>query len=103
MPGQPNELPRLYLPAEVAEALRCSTWWVMEQVRKGRFPHEEIAGGYRFTAEQYATIVRRCEAIPGEDPPAVQPEPAALPTVTAGLEARVPRRLRRIPPIDSAA
>ena len=40
-----------YTAAEVASALRCSTWWVKDQARRRRIPHCWVAGSYRFTAE----------------------------------------------------
>jgi excisionase family DNA binding protein len=49
---------RLYRPAEVAELLGCSEWWVKEQARKRRIPYSRIGGSYRFTAEHLAEIVR---------------------------------------------
>ncbi|MGW7356543.1 excisionase family DNA-binding protein, partial [Streptomyces sp. NPDC054802] len=51
-------LTRLYRPAEVADALGCSEWWVKEQARKGRIPFTRTGGGYRFTAEHYQEIIR---------------------------------------------
>ncbi|ROP32840.1 hypothetical protein EDD30_5789 [Couchioplanes caeruleus] len=106
MTGTPSGLPRLYTPAEVAEALRCSTWWVQEQVRRRRFPHCEVAGGHRFTTEHYAAILRLCEVLPAEEAPPIRPQRGAVPPVetpTAGLRARVPRRLRGLAPTDVAA
>lgn len=105
MSGTPDGLPRLYTPAEVAEALRCSTWWVQEQVRRHRFPYEAIAGGCRFTVEQYVTILRLCQVLPAGDVSADPPVNPVAPDVPAsvGLRARVPRRLRGVTSIDSAA
>jgi hypothetical protein len=101
MPGTPNELPRLYTAAEVAEALRCSKWWVQEQARRGRVPcYGDVAGGFRFSAEHVATILRLRERRPAEPVPAVEAEwvKAAAPVVAAvepvRLVARVPRRAR---------
>jgi hypothetical protein len=108
MPGTPSELPRLYTAAEVAEALRCSTWWVQEQARRGRVPHCKVAGAPRFTAEHYAAIVRLLERQPAADP-LVAPVRQAVPTAAAvkasssGLRARVPRRLREMSSADEAA
>ena len=108
MSGTPHGLPRLYTAAEVAEALRCSTWWVQEQVRRGRVPYCEVAGGCRFTAEHYAVIVRLLERLPREEyqqtsPGQERPVVSASEMPTAGLQARVPRRLRNVPSIDVAA
>ena len=106
MTGTPPALPSLYLPAEVAAALRCSTWWVMEQVRRGRFPYCEVAGGYRFKAEHYESILRLVEKLPPEELPSAwkeRPAIAAVEAATGGLQARVPRRLREVSPINPAA
>src|SRR3954452_919888 len=99
MSGTVSELPRLYTAAEVAEALRCSTWWVQEQVRRGRVPYCEVAGSCRFTAEHYAVILRLLERLPHEEfrHASVRQERSVFPASelpTAGLQARVPRRLR---------
>ena len=102
-----SELPRLFTAAEVAEALRCSTWWVQEQARRGRVPYCEVAGGYRFSAEHYAAIVRLLERQP-TDPACSDPvdwrggrgtsssdvDIAASPI---RLQARPPRRSRQAP------
>ena len=108
MPGTASGLPRLYTAAEVAEALRCSTWWVQEQVRRGRLPYCEVAGGCRFTAEHYDVILRLLERLPREDVADVsagreRPVHPATEVPTAGLQARVPRRLRDIPSTGVAA
>ncbi|GIE93320.1 DNA-binding protein [Paractinoplanes rishiriensis] len=106
MTGTPPGLPRLYTAAEVAEALRCSTWWVQEQVRQRRFPYEEIAGSCRFSAEHYAVILRVCEVLPAEElPTPVREVLPVLPgeALTGGLRPRVPRRLREVPTRTNAA
>ena len=69
-------------------------------------PFCEVAGSYRFRAEHYAAILRLLEIWPEEQIP---PTPAQKPVRVAAeesaghLQARVPRRLRQIPPIDTAA
>jgi hypothetical protein len=108
MPGKPSELPRLYTAAEVAEALRCSTWWVQEQVRRGRVPYCEVAGGPRFTAEHYAAILRLLERQPADQALAApvrqaRSVAAAVEVGSGGLRARVPRRLREMASVDEAA
>src|SRR4051812_33771446 len=108
MSGTASDLPRLYTAAEVAEALRCSTWWAQEQVRHGRVPYCEVAGSCRFTAEHYAVIVGLLERLPREEFPHVsasqgRPAFSASEVPTAGLQARVPRRLRDVPSIGAAA
>ena len=55
-----------YRPAEVAEMLRCSEWWVKEQARRRRVPFCWIGGGYLFTEEHVAAIVRLFEVRPTE-------------------------------------
>ncbi|MEH1055888.1 helix-turn-helix domain-containing protein [Micromonospora sp. CPCC 206171] len=96
-----------YRPAEVAEMLRCSEWWVKEQARRRRIPYCWIGGSYLFTEEHIREILRLFEVRPSgpsaratvrssrrtvgkEDVPVVQ------------LSARVPRRARRAAP-DTAA
>jgi Helix-turn-helix domain len=101
MTGTPGDLPRLYTAAEVAEALRCSKWWVLEQVRKGRIPcYGDVAGGCRFSAEHVAAILCLRERRPIEPAPAPEAEwrkaatPADFVAEPARLVARVPRRAR---------
>ncbi|REE62413.1 excisionase family DNA binding protein [Streptomyces sp. 3212.3] len=100
--GQKNDaLPPTYSPAQVAEALDCSQWWVKEQVRRRRIPFIRSGSGYRFTrthveeifhileerpdqvntSENKVTSARRRKVVPF-DAPAVQ------------LRARRPRRAR---------
>jgi hypothetical protein len=108
VPSIASELPRLYTAAEVAEALRCSTWWVQEQVRRGRVPYCEVAGSCRFTAEQYAVILRLLERLPREETSYVPARRersvhSASEVPIAGLQARVPRRLRGVSSTGAAA
>jgi hypothetical protein len=56
--------PVYYRPAEVAEILRCSVWWVKEQARNRRIPFSWIGGGYLFTAEHIVEIVALFERRP---------------------------------------
>jgi hypothetical protein len=98
MLGTPEGLPRLYTPAEVAGALRCSKWWVLEQARRRRVPYCWVAGAYRFTDEHVA-LVRLCEVQPIEAEalaPVARPwrPPAGSASPSAALIARVPRRVR---------
>ncbi|WP_329148408.1 helix-turn-helix domain-containing protein [Streptomyces sp. NBC_01456] len=73
-------LPHLYRPAEVAEALGVSEWWVKEQARKGRIPFTRLGGGYRFTADHYAEIISVFEERPRRaSAPAPEPVPAQVP------------------------
>lgn len=92
----------LHRPADVAAMLLCSEWWVKEQARKRRIPFAWIGGGYRFTDEHVAEIIRRAEVLPddGGRAPVVVVEarreapPAAVEPVTR-LRARTPRRALR--------
>ncbi len=93
----------LHRPADVAAMLRCSEWWVKEQARKRRIPYAWIGGGYRFTDEHVAAIIRAAEVLPGDAGPAQvaaapsrrpRPEPVAVEPVTR-LRARTPRRALR--------
>ncbi|MFF4650916.1 helix-turn-helix domain-containing protein [Streptomyces sp. NPDC001380] len=93
----------LYRPAQVAEILGCSEWWVKEQARRRRIPFSRIGGGYRFTADHLAEIIRIFEerpaaaaghggdVLPGTRSPQRAPRSAA-PVVR--LTARPPRRAR---------
>ena len=91
-----------YRPAEVAQMLRCSVWWVKEQARRRNIPYAWIGGSYLFTAEHIAEIVRRFEVQPTDDGPAI-PTPRRSPEQPSGVEAgqstarliaRQPRRKR---------
>lgn len=92
----------LHRPADVAAILRCSEWWVKEQARKRRIPYAWIGGGYRFTDEHVAAIIRAAEVLPGAVAPAAipvpvrrpEPAPAVVEPVTR-LRARTPRRARQ--------
>ncbi|MFC4515391.1 helix-turn-helix domain-containing protein [Streptomyces ehimensis] len=75
-------LPHLYRPAEVAEALGCSEWWVKEQARRRRIPFTRVGGSYRFTAAHFVELVAVFEERPlwglGSVPRSL-PEPAVVP------------------------
>ena len=93
---------RLYRPAEVAELLGCSEWWVKEQARKRRIPYSRIGGSYRFTAEHVTEIVRLHEVQPAHTAPTGKParrtpqlHVADAGQPTTGLRARPPRRTTR--------
>lgn len=90
-----------YRPAQVAERLPCSEWWVKEQARRRRIPFCWIGGGYLFTEEHITAILRRFEvqAVDGEASvsamPAPRPRPPAQPAESSvTLRARPPRRAR---------
>ncbi|MFF2352475.1 helix-turn-helix domain-containing protein [Kitasatospora sp. NPDC058115] len=103
MPKTQNGLPPLFLPADVAEAIGMSEWWVKEQARRGRIPFTKPGRSYRFTADQFAEIIQLYETRPAPPPenrlgaattqarmsPRRAPEPASAPV---RLRARVPRR-----------
>lgn len=56
-------LPRLFRPAEVAEALQQSENYVLMQCRAGRWPHCRVArGAIRLTAEDFARVIELCRA-----------------------------------------
>jgi hypothetical protein len=61
-----TDLPQLYSAADVAQALRCSEWWVKEQACRGRIPFTKPGGSYRFTVEHVAEIMRIFERRPAE-------------------------------------
>ncbi|MEV7182694.1 DNA-binding protein [Kitasatospora sp. NPDC093102] len=64
MPKDRGALPPLYYPADIAKAIGMSEWWVKEQARRGRIPSTKPGRAYRFTAEQFAEIVRMYEVRP---------------------------------------
>jgi len=109
MTGPASTLPVLHYAADVARVLRCSKWWVEEQARHGRIPYSRIGGGYRFTDEHVAEIVRIFEHRPGDQPAALpaprravqRPDDSDGSTVVY-LKARTPRRARTAG-IDRAA
>ncbi|MGW0559961.1 helix-turn-helix domain-containing protein [Streptomyces sp. NPDC003016] len=106
----PVALPHLFRPAEVAEALGCSEWWVKEQARRRRIPFVRSGGGYRFTAEHFAEIICVLEERPlrnqgpaTEEGAAPQRRRTKQPAPTAGLRAKRPRRAVRSDSSASAA
>ncbi|MEV6972074.1 DNA-binding protein [Kitasatospora sp. NPDC093806] len=106
MPKDRGALPPLYYPADIAKAIGMSEWWVKEQARRGRIPFTKPGRAYRFTAEQFAEIVRMYEVRPATAATpqtlvaavAVMTKPvrAQQPTRSgARLRARTPRRVAR--------
>ncbi|WP_405673072.1 helix-turn-helix domain-containing protein [Streptomyces canus] len=96
-----TDLPQLYSAADVAQALRCSEWWVKEQARRGRIPFTKPGGSYRFTVEHVAEIMRIFErrptessstAVPASQAPRRRVATTAVPVTS--LKARTPRRAR---------
>ncbi|UFQ16884.1 MULTISPECIES: helix-turn-helix domain-containing protein [Streptomyces] len=96
-------LPYLYRPAEIAEALGVSEWWVKEQARRKRIPFTRPGGTYRFTAEHFQEIIRLFEERPtrgGREPEvgrqrSRRSEPrTSAESKRARLVPRVPRRMR---------
>ncbi|MGA5132673.1 helix-turn-helix domain-containing protein [Streptomyces olivoreticuli] len=104
-------LPRLYRPAEIAEALGCSEWWVKEQARQRRIPFTRLGGAYRFTTEHFTEIVRVFEERPlqSQEPKPegpVQPPSRRLrrgAPASVRLRAKRPRRANRPEPPLAAA
>ncbi|MCX4824402.1 helix-turn-helix domain-containing protein [Streptomyces sp. NBC_01142] len=101
-------LPHLFRPAEIAEALGCSEWWVKEQARQRRIPFTRAGGAYRFTAEHCAEIIALFEERPDRSAGVPQTAPArrtrkqrtAEPTTR--LVARPPRRVLRAQQLAAA-
>jgi excisionase family DNA binding protein len=94
-------LPYLFRPAEIADALGCSEWWVKEQARRRRIPFTRVGGAYRFTADHLAEIIALFEERPAlparstsETVPAQRSRRQRKPEPTTRLKARPPRRLR---------
>jgi len=63
-PTAPDNVPVLYRPAQIADVLGCSEWWVKEQARRRRIPFTRFGGSYRFTADHLAGIIRIFEERP---------------------------------------
>ncbi|AUY54350.1 DNA-binding protein [Streptomyces sp. CB01881] len=98
-----GQLPPLYYPADIATAIGMSEWWVKEQARRGRIPFTKPGRAYRFTADQFAEIVRMYEVRPATvAAPQIKIAAAAVPKEPARdaqqtrpvvrLRARMPRR-----------
>ncbi|MFJ7909818.1 DNA-binding protein [Kitasatospora sp. NPDC096204] len=96
-------LPALFHPADIAKAIGMSEWWVKEQARRGRIPFTKPGRAYRFTADQFAEIVRMYEVRPAAAAApqtkvvavAVLKKPDRDPQLsrpTTRLRARMPRR-----------
>ncbi|WP_328888351.1 helix-turn-helix domain-containing protein [Streptomyces sp. NBC_00316] len=107
-----SPLTPLYRPAEIAEALGCSEWWVKEQARKGRIPFTRTGGSYRFTAEHYQEIIRVFEERPTrvsepnteEGAPGRSRRSGATPSAAAAtLRPKRPRRVNRAESTRTAA
>ncbi|WP_406373561.1 helix-turn-helix domain-containing protein [Streptomyces sp. NBC_00647] len=62
-----NTLPPTYSPAEIAEALGCSEWWVKEQARRRRIPFIRSGSGYRFTRSHVEDIFHILEERPDQE------------------------------------
>ncbi|MFE2684887.1 MULTISPECIES: helix-turn-helix domain-containing protein [Streptomyces] len=105
-PHAEAELPRLYVPEEVAAVLGCSTWWVKDRARRRLIPFTRVGRAYRFSDEHLAEIIRMHEERPAPTPqrsgfvpvstrkPRSQQQPeTAAPTVR--LKARPPRRMSK--------
>lgn len=55
------ELPKLFTPVDVAKAMKQTAHYVEKQARHGGWPHHRVArGAIRFTAEDYAEVLRLC-------------------------------------------
>ncbi|MGW5063557.1 helix-turn-helix domain-containing protein [Streptomyces sp. NPDC004096] len=100
--GQKNDaLPPTYSPAQVAEALDCSEWWVKEQARRRRIPFIRSGSGYRFTRTHVEEIFHILEERPNQaNTPVGKATPARRRTLAhrdgpvVQLRARRPRRAR---------
>jgi hypothetical protein len=106
MTGTPTGQLKLYTAAEVAVTLRCSEWWVKEHARRHRIPYCWIGGGYRFTDDHVAAIVRLCEVQPDSVPPSApvrRPMTSDTPATPGRLRARPPRRRQGLSPVAPAA
>ncbi|MFJ3173040.1 helix-turn-helix domain-containing protein [Streptomyces roseus] len=109
-----DPLPHLYYPADVAKALGKSEWWVKEQARNHRIPYTKPGRAYRFTAEQFAEILRLFTQGPTAPSTDRQHRPAPVrvlgvmpkpprPAPSVPLRARPPRRTARLNQQQDAA
>ncbi|MGI5138171.1 helix-turn-helix domain-containing protein [Streptomyces sp. CA-106110] len=98
--GQKNQsLPLTYSPAEVADALDCSEWWVKEQARRRRIPFLRSGSGYRFTRTHIEEIFHILEERPDQvntseskSTPARRRTVVSFDAPAVQLRARRPRR-----------
>lgn len=108
MGGAGTQRAAYYRPAEVAQMLRCSEWWVKEQARRRRIPYAWIGGSYLFTEEHVAAIVRLFEVQPTVAMPAAaarssRPADGGSAYGPPALRARRPRRSRVAAATNSTA
>ncbi|MFE4606736.1 helix-turn-helix domain-containing protein [Streptomyces niveus] len=100
------DLPRLYVPEEVAAALGCSAWWVKDRARRRLIPFTRVGRAYRFSDEHLSEIIRMHEERPAVNVqrPGAAPAPTRKPTArhrpdpavpTVRLQARPPRRMAK--------
>ncbi|WP_238007818.1 helix-turn-helix domain-containing protein [Dactylosporangium sp. AC04546] len=99
--GQSRGSAALLRPAQVADRLGCSEWWVKEQARRRRVPHVRVAGSYRFTEEHVAEIIRRFEVVPVDEIAApvvavARPQQTEPDLAASRLRARAPQRAPRV-------
>ncbi|MFF7224126.1 helix-turn-helix domain-containing protein [Streptomyces massasporeus] len=100
--GQKNPaLPPTYSPAQIAEALDCSEWWVKEQARRRRIPFIRSGSGYRFTKDHVEEIFHILEERPDQGNVSIpqatslrQRSQAPSDGPVVQLRARRPRRAR---------
>jgi len=85
-----------YRPAQVAEMLHCSEWWVKEQARKRRIPYCWIGGSYLFTEDHIAAIIRLFEVQPEQSGTVVGISRTSRADTVSDLSG--PGRLRARPP-----
>lgn len=87
---------RDYTPAEVAALLRTSEWWVREQTRRMRVPHQRYGRGrIAFTAAQVEAL-RALAAVPAADPAGQQLPALALVELGATARSRAAHRRARV-------
>lgn len=87
---------RDHTPAEVAELLGCSKWWVEEQVRQKRVTHQRYGRGViRFTPAQIEEL-RELATVQPADPAKSTIPAAAVAALGATRRSQAAQRSRRL-------
>lgn len=91
--------PLVHRPAEAAELLGCTEWWLRDKARRREIPFTTVGGAYGFTRAHLDRIVELFEVDiePKATTGPVRRKPAAAPAPQSGvvqLQARPPKRRR---------
>ncbi|MFF7365847.1 helix-turn-helix domain-containing protein [Streptomyces sp. NPDC008125] len=88
------DLPRLFTPEDVADALQVSAWWVRDQARRKRVDATKVGGSWRFTRAQFDQLLihHASPAVPESTAPPRRSQSA--PSQPPLLVPRLPGRMR---------